>query len=123
MSSNHANSLSQPADALSKAYTSTELQRSPCSIPGREIVLVRTETETGAESGCHMHPGEEVGYILAGTVEMTVDQQPTLILRPGDPFLVPPRTSHNARNIGSGSGQVISIYIVDIWEPLAWSTD
>ena len=29
-----------------------------------------TEIPAGVESGWHMHPGEEVGYILAGTVEM-----------------------------------------------------
>jgi hypothetical protein len=28
-----------------------------------------------------MHPGEELGYILAGTVEMRIQGQPTLTLR------------------------------------------
>ena len=46
----------------------TELQHSPSSIPGREIVQVLTEIPAGVESGWHIHPGEEVGYILAGTV-------------------------------------------------------
>ena len=30
-----------------------------------------TEIPVGVESGWHTHPGEEIGYILAGTVEMT----------------------------------------------------
>ena len=41
-------------------------------IPGREIVQVLTEIPCGVESGWHIHPGEEVGYIVAGTVEMMI---------------------------------------------------
>jgi uncharacterized cupin superfamily protein len=42
-----------------------------------------------------MHPGEEVAYILAGTVEMEIHGQPTLTLQAGDPFLMPPRARDN----------------------------
>jgi len=122
MSSNRVATPSQPVDALSRTLSRTELQRSRSSIPGREIVQVLTEIQAGAESGWHMHPGEEVGYIVAGTVQITVDGQPTLTLRAGDPFLVPPRTPHNALDVGPATGQVLSTYIVDRWEPLAWFT-
>ena len=60
-----------PDDALAGKLKRTELQRAASSIPGREIVQVLTEIPAGVESGWHMHPGEEVGYILAGTVEMS----------------------------------------------------
>lgn len=122
MSSNPATSPSQPDDALSRTLERTELQRGRSSIPGRVIVQVLTEIQAGAESGWHMHPGEEVGYVVAGTVELMVDGQPTLILRAGDPFLVPPRTPHNALDVGPATGRTLSTYIVDRWEPLAWYT-
>ena len=86
----------QPIDALATKLKRTELQHKASSIPGREIVQVLTEIPAGVESGWHQHPGEEVGYILAGTVEMKIKGQPTLILHKGDPFLMPPRTPHNA---------------------------
>ena len=60
---------SQPPDALAAKLKRTELQHKPSSIPGREIVQVLTEIPAGVEAGWHQHPGEEVGYILAGTVE------------------------------------------------------
>ena len=44
------------------------MQHRGSSIPGREIVQVLTEIPCGVESGWHIHPGEEVGYIVAGTV-------------------------------------------------------
>lgn len=78
-----------------------------------------TEIPSGVASGWHMHPGEEVGYILAGTVEMEIEGEPTLTLRTGDPFLMPPNTPHNATDVGSDTGQMLSTYIVEVGVPLA----
>jgi quercetin dioxygenase-like cupin family protein len=66
-----------------------------------------------------MHPGEEIGYILAGTVEMMIKDQPTLTLNAGDPFLIPPRTPHNALDVGPGIGRMLSTYVVEIGQPLS----
>ena len=109
----------EPADALAGKLRRTELQHSPSSIPGREIVQVRTEIPCGAESGWHIHPGEEVGYILAGTVRMMIQERPTLMLNTGDPFLIPPRTPHNALSAGPETDQMLSTYIVEAGQPLA----
>jgi quercetin dioxygenase-like cupin family protein len=109
----------QPIDALAGTLKRTELQRSPSSIPGREIVQVHTEIPAGVESGWHTHPGEEVGYILAGTVEMRIRDRPTVTLHAGDPFLIPPGTPHNALDLGPGTGHMLSTYIVDPDRPLA----
>jgi quercetin dioxygenase-like cupin family protein len=108
-----------PRDALASALKRTELQHRPSSIPGREIVQVLTEIPVGVESGWHTHPGEEVGYIVAGTVEMAIHGRPTLTLHAGDGFLIPPRTPHNARDLGPGTGHMLSTYIVEAGQPLA----
>jgi quercetin dioxygenase-like cupin family protein len=113
----------QPADALAGKLKRTELQHKASSIPGREIVQVLTEIPCGVESGWHIHPGEEVGYILAGTVQMMIQNQSTLTLHAGDPFLMPPRTPHNALDVGPGTGQMLSTYIVDVGQPLAEFVD
>ncbi len=108
-----------PRDALASTLKRTEIQHSPSSIPGREIVQVLTEIPVGVESGWHIHPGEEVGYIVTGTVEMAIHGRPTLTLQTGDGFLIPPRTPHNARDIGPDTGHMLSTYIVEIGQPLA----
>jgi len=108
-----------PDDALAGKLKRTELQRSASSIPGREIIQVLTEIPAGVESGWHMHPGEEVGYILAGTVEVTIEGRPPQVLQAGDGFLVPPRTPHNARDLGPGTGEMLSTYLVEIGEPIS----
>lgn len=113
------NATSHAFDALGTKLQRTELQRQPLSIPGREVVVVLTEIPSGTESGWHIHPGEEIGYILAGVVEMMIQDQPTLRLAAGDPFLIPPRTPHNARDIGTDTGRMLSTYLVEPEEPLA----
>jgi quercetin dioxygenase-like cupin family protein len=123
MSPNPTTNSDPPTDDLATKLKRTELQHKPSSIPGREIVQVLTEIPSGVESGWHQHPGEEVGYILAGTVEMMIKGQPTLTLNTGDPFLMPPRTPHNALDVGSETGRMLSTYIVEIGEPIAEFTD
>jgi quercetin dioxygenase-like cupin family protein len=113
----------QPVDELTERLKRTELQHKASSIPGREIVQVLTEIPAGVESGWHQHPGEEVGYILAGTVEMRIKGQPTLTLHAGEPFLMPPRTPHNALDLGPETGMMLSTYIVEVEQPLATFTD
>jgi quercetin dioxygenase-like cupin family protein len=110
---------SPPFDALAGTLKRTELQHSASSIPGREIVQVLTEIPAGVESGWHTHPGEEVGYILAGTVQMMIEGRPSLRLQAGDPFLIPPRTPHNALDLGPETGQMLSTYIVETDQPVA----
>lgn len=116
-------SSKHPIDELTEKLKRTELQHKASSIPGREIVQVLTEIPAGVESGWHQHPGEEVGYILAGTVEMRIKGQPTLTLHAGEPFLMPPRTPHNALDLGPETGMMLSTYIVEVGEPLATFTD
>jgi quercetin dioxygenase-like cupin family protein len=113
----------QSVDELAGRLKRTELQHRASSIPGRDIVQVLTEIPVGVESGWHTHPGEEVGYILAGTVEMMIRGGTTLTLQAGDPFLIPPRTPHNALDVGPGTGRMLSTYIVERGQPLATLLD
>ena len=111
--------MTAPADGLASRLERTEVQRGLLSVPGREVVQVLTRIPVGVESGWHTHPGEEVGYILAGTVEMRIEGRPTLLLQAGDGFLIPPRTPHNALDVGPGTGHMLSTYLVEVGEPLS----
>ena len=122
MSSDPTTPMTEPqqsVDELAGKLKRTELQRSASSIPCREIVQVLTEIPAGVESGWHVHPGEEVGFIVAGTVEMMIREQEMLTLHAGDGFLIPPRTPHNALDIGPETGRMLSTYIVEMGQPLA----
>ncbi|HEX2933297.1 MAG TPA: cupin domain-containing protein [Candidatus Binatia bacterium] len=109
----------QIRDDLAGKLARREVQRSTLSIPGREMVQVETLIPAGVESGWHVHPGEEVGYIVEGEVEMRVQGRATIVLRPGQGFLIPPRTPHNARDLGPETGRMLSTYIVETGQPIA----
>ena len=115
-------SPTEPRDDLAGNLKRTELQHAASSIPGREIVQTLTEIPAGVESGWHQHPGEEVGYIVAGTVEMRIEGRDTLTLHAGEGFLIPPRTPHNALDLGPETGRMLSTYIVEKGEPIATFT-
>ena len=108
-----------PTDALAGTLRRTEIQRAALSVPNREMVQVRTEIPPGVASGWHTHPGEEIGYIVAGTVQMEIRDQPTLVLHAGEGFLIPPGTPHNALDLGPGVGVMLSTYLVEPGRPLS----
>ena len=110
-------------DELAGKLARREVQRAPLSIAGREMVQVETLIPAGVESGWHIHPGEEVGYIVEGQVEMRVQGHATVVLRPGEGFLIPPRTPHNARDLGPETGKMLSTYIVETGQPIATFVD
>ena len=64
-----------------------------------------------------------MGYILAGTVRMMIDGRATLTLQAGDGFLIPPRTAHNALDVGPETGRMLSTYLVEAGQPLATLVD
>src|SRR5215213_10126281 len=105
--------------AVPATFKRTELQRFPSPIPGWEIFQTLAEIPEGVASGRHGHPGgPEVGYIVRGDVAMEFDDRPTLTLRTGDPFMIPPGIIHNARNIGTVTTKMLSTYVVDEAQPL-----
>jgi quercetin dioxygenase-like cupin family protein len=107
--------------AAPATFKRTELQRLPSPVLGWEIVQSLAEIPEGVASGRHSHPGPEVGYIARGDVAMEFDDHPTLTLRTGDPFLIPPSVVHNARNIGTVTTKMLPNYVVDEAQPLATS--
>jgi quercetin dioxygenase-like cupin family protein len=123
MTSEPTTGASDAVDELASTLKRTVLQHSPSSITDREIVQVLTEIPCGVASGWHIHPGEEVGYIAAGTVEMRIQDRPTLTLHTGEGFLIPPRTPHNALDLGPDTGRMLSTYIVAVGEPVTTLVD
>lgn len=106
-------------DELRGRLKRTEIQHSASSIPGRNIVQVLTEIPVDVSSGWHHHPGEEVGYIISGTVRMERRDGATQVLNAGDGFLIPPGVPHNATDLGPELGRMLSTYIVADGEPIA----
>jgi quercetin dioxygenase-like cupin family protein len=104
----------QPA----KTTTRTDLQRHDLSAQGREVVQAIVGFDQGVAAPRHTHPGEEIIYVLEGTLEYTVEGQPPKTLKAGDVLFVPARTIHSARNVGAGHAAELATYVVEKGKPL-----
>jgi quercetin dioxygenase-like cupin family protein len=51
----------------------TDLQRHDLSVPGREVVQSRVDIAPEAPLLKHTHPGEEIIYILEGSLEYQIE--------------------------------------------------
>lgn len=96
----------------------TELQQHDLAMPGREVIQVRVELDPGVTFGEHWHPGEEIVYVLEGSLQYQLEGQPPVTLQAGEVLFIPARTVHTAKNVGEGSGAELATYIVEKDQPL-----
>ena len=96
----------------------TDLQRHDLGAIGREVIQTRVEIAPGASFGKHTHPGEEVIYMLEGTLEYEVAGRPAVRLSAGEVLFIPAGTVHAARNPGRTTGAELATYVVEKGKPL-----
>jgi quercetin dioxygenase-like cupin family protein len=95
-----------------------DLQRHDLSAPGREVIQARVEIDPGVTSPRHTHPGEEIIYVLEGSLEYQVEGKPPVTLKAGDVLFIPAGTIHAAKNVGSGNAAELATYVVEKGKPL-----
>ncbi|MCC3158683.1 cupin domain-containing protein [Hymenobacter sp. 15J16-1T3B] len=94
------------------------LQQHDLATPGLEAVQARIDFEPGAAFGRHKHPGEEIIYVLNGSLQYLVDGKPPVTLRAGETLFIPAGTVHAARNVGKGQAAELATYVVTKNKPL-----
>ncbi len=97
--------------------TRTDLQRHDLTISGHEVFQARVDFAPGASFPRHTHPGEEIIYVLEGTLEYEVSGK-SVMLKAGDVLFVPAGTVHAARNVGSGPAAELATYVLEKDKPL-----
>jgi len=95
----------------------TDLQRHDLSAPGREVVQVRVDFDPGYVAPRHTHPGEEIIYVIEGSLEYEIDGKVARV-KAGDVLFVPAGAVHTAKNVGSGNGAELATYVVEKGKPL-----
>ena len=97
----------------------TVVKSGDVSVPGREAVIANVEIAPGGSAGRHTHPGDEISYVLAGEGEILMDGNPPLKIKPGDGFVIPGGTKHDAHNTGAQPLRLVGVYVVEKGKPLA----
>jgi quercetin dioxygenase-like cupin family protein len=93
--------------------TRTDLQRQDLSVAGREVIQSRVDLTPEAPPIIHTHPGEEIIFILEGSLEYQIEGRPAKTFEAGEALTVPAGAAHSVRNVGSGNAAELATYVVE----------
>jgi quercetin dioxygenase-like cupin family protein len=105
--------------AQNPALKRTVVKTGDVSVSGREAVIANIEIAPGGSAGRHTHPGDEISYVLSGEGEILMEGKPPLKIRPGEGFVIPGGTKHDAHNTGTEPLKLVGVYVVEKGKPLA----
>ena len=111
---------SRTLSAQDPLKSGTVLQRTELtSAKGMEGILVLRNLPPGGESGKHTQSGNEIVYILEGSVILEVQGKPPVTLKTGEAFHTVAGEVHNVKNASaSAPGKALAFYIAKKGTPL-----
>ncbi len=62
---------------------------------GDKAMICQIAFAPGGDVPLHNHPNEQTGYVLEGTLKLTIGEE-LLILKPGETYVIPGHTPHAA---------------------------
>src|SRR5690349_18719753 len=92
---------STAAQAQVPGIDRTDLQHYDLSAPGREMIQNRVVITSEAQPIRHKHPGEEIIYILEGSLQYQIDGRQPRTYAAGDALTVPVETVHSVHGSGT----------------------
>ena len=105
--------------AQQPGFSRKMLQDQNLSVSDRHAVQALAEFVPGGSAGKHSHPGEELGYVLEGTLQLEIAGEAPRTVKAGEAFFVPAGVVHDGKNIGSGPAKVLATYFVEKGKPVA----
>ncbi|HJY13776.1 MAG TPA: cupin domain-containing protein [Flavobacterium sp.] len=105
--------ISGAVSAQQSGIKRTDLQKHDLSVPGYETVQAKIDFDAHSAFGKHSHPGEEVIYVLEGSLEYEVEGKGTVTLKAGEVLFIPAGVVHAARNNSNAKASELATYIVE----------
>ena len=96
----------------------TILDRIAVAGTAKEAVIGLGEAKAGGSIGAHSHPGEELAYVISGTLTLKVKGKRDRSLHAGDSYTLPSGTVHELVG-GKGDSRVVVVWVVDKAKPLS----
>jgi quercetin dioxygenase-like cupin family protein len=88
------------------------------SVSDHEISQSLVEFAPGTSAPRHFHPGEELIYVVKGTLEYDLDGQPPAVVKTGQSLLIPYGIVHGVKNVGSDTAIELGTYVAEKGKPL-----
>jgi quercetin dioxygenase-like cupin family protein len=99
-------------------FSSKPVQSSPVTgDPSKEILLLAVSIAPTGAVPTHVHPGDCVGSVVEGSVELIVEGKEPRRLSAGDSYANPRGTVHSFRNTGDGPARLLNTLVVDKGAP------
>jgi len=95
-----------------------DLQKHDLSTPGKEMVQARIDFEAHSAFGKHSHPGEEVIYVVEGSLEYQIEDEKPVTLKAGEVLFIPAGVVHSAKNNTNVKASELATYIVEKGKPI-----
>jgi len=95
----------------------TDIQQHDLSVPDRQMIQNRVDIGPEAPVIRHKHPGEEIIYVLEGSLEYQLEGQQPITVSAGEGLMVPAETVHAVRNVGDGNAAELATYVVEKGKP------
>ena len=108
----------QSAVAQQSGLSRTDVLQHDLGNAGREVVQTRVDFAPRAVSPRHSHPGEEIAYVLEGTLEYQIEGRAPVTVQAGQALFIPAGTNHIAKNVGTGKSSELATYLVTKGVPL-----
>ena len=96
----------------------TDLQKHDLSTQGKEMVQARIDFAAHSAFGNHYHPGEEVIYVVEGTLEYQIEGEKPVTLKAGEVLFIPAGVVHSAKNNTNANAAELATYIVEKGKPI-----
>lgn len=114
-----SNTLAQVATTPNPPlFSSKPLQSSPVTgDPSKEILLLSVSIAPGGAVPTHIHPGDCVGSVVEGFVELIVEGKEPRRLSAGESYANPRGTVHSFRNASEGQARLLNALVVDKGAP------
>ena len=81
-------------EVVAQMKRATLLRTDLASAEGMEAILQLVDLEPGVTGKTHYHPGEEIVYLLEGSLFLGLEGKPDVTMEPGDAFYMLPEQVH-----------------------------
>ncbi|MXO04607.1 cupin domain-containing protein [Flavobacterium sp. HBTb2-11-1] len=107
-----------PNQLAAQGVKRIDLQKHDLSTPGKEMVQARIDFEAHSAFGKHSHPGEEVIYVVEGSLEYQIEGEKPVTLKAGEVLFIPAGVVHSAKNNTNAKASELATYIVEKGKPI-----
>ncbi|WP_286967379.1 cupin domain-containing protein [Flavobacterium sp. UBA4854] len=107
-----------PNQIAAQGVKRIDLQKHDLSTPGKEMVQARIDFEGHSAFGKHSHPGEEVIYVVEGSLEYQIEDEKPVTLKAGEVLFIPAGVVHSAKNNTNAKASELATYIIEKGKPI-----